>query len=136
MLLFPSFLAGQVLRLEENVLSHERGHHGAQELSLAPIKERAPAREQEGEFVHSPKATAMSGMVRMVALALAFMRWRARRSLGFWKFLHAGNLVKERPSRPQKEGYVGVEQEVVGGFEVADVLVSGLGGGLVAWSVG
>lgn len=33
------------------------------------------------------------------------------------------------------EDYVGVEQEVVGGFKVADVIVSGLGG-LVGWSVG
>ena len=57
------------------------------------------------------------------------------RIVGFLEVLACGKF--NEGAAVQAEDYVGVKQEVVGGFEVADLLVSGLGWeGLVGWSVG
>jgi len=77
-----------------------------------------------------PKATAMSGMVRMVALA--FMRWRACGSLGSRKFRACVEFGEG--AAVQAEDYVGVKQEVVGGWKLR--MYSYLGWRLVGWSVG
>jgi len=133
LLLFPSLLAGEVLRPEENVPPCERGHHGAHELFLAPIKERALAREQEGEFVRLAEGYGYVGDVAHGGAGAGVHEVEGARIVGLLEVLACGKFGEG--AAVQAKDYVGVEQEVAGGFEVADVFVSGLGG-LVGWSVG
>ena len=133
LLLFPSLLAGEVLKPEENVPPRERGHHSAYELFLAPIKERALAREQEGEFVRLPEGYRYVGDGAHGGAGAGVHEVEGTRIVGLSEVLAFGKFGEG--AAVQAEDYVGVEQEVVGGFEVTDVLISGLAG-LVSWSVG
>ena len=133
LLLFPSLLAGKVLRPEENVPPRERGHHGAYELFLAPTKERALAREQEGEFVRLAEGYGYVGDGAHSGAGAGVHEVEGARIVGLLEVVAFGKFGEA--AAIQAEDYVGVEQEVVGGFKVADVIVSGLGG-LVGWSVG
>jgi len=130
-LLFPSLFAGEVLRPEENVPPDEHGHQGAHELFLAPIKEPALAREQEGEYFQVAGGYGYVGDGAHGGAGAGAHEVEGARIVGLLEVLACGKFGEG--AAVQAEDYVGVKQEVVGGFEVADVLVSRLG---VSWLVG
>ena len=123
-------LAGEIARPEENVPPREGGHHGAHELLLAPIKEGALARQQEGEFVRHAVGYGYVGEGAQGGAGAGVHEVEGARVVGLLEVVARGEVGEG--AAVQAEDYVGVEQEGVGGFEVADVFVSGLGG-LVGW---
>jgi len=123
-------LAGEIAGPEENVPPREGGHHGAHELLLAPIKEGALARQQEGEFVRHAVGYGYVGEGAQGGAGAGVHEVEGARVVGLLEVVARGEVGEG--AAVQAEDYVGVEQEGVGGFEVADVFVSGLGG-LVGW---
>jgi len=123
----PLPLASEIPRPEENVPPREGGHHGAHELFLAPIEERALAREQEGELVRLAEGYGYIGDGAHGGAGAGVHEVEGARVVGLLEVVARGKFGEG--AAVQAEDYVGVEQEGVGGFEVADVIVSELGGG-------
>jgi len=136
MLLFPSLLAGEVLRPEENVPPREGGHHGAHELSLVPIKEHALAREQEGEFVRVAEGYGYVGDGAHGGASGGVHEVEGR-IVGLLEVLACGKFGEG--AAVQVEDYLGVKQEVVGGCGRTRIwfggYVSGWGGGYFEFAI-
>src|SRR5207302_11491160 len=111
LLLLSSLLAGEVLRPEENVPPRERGHHDAHELLLAPIKEGALAREQEGEFVRLAEDYRYVRDGAHGGASAGVHEVEGARIVGLLEVVVCGKFGEA--AAVQAEDYIGVEHEFV-----------------------